>query len=390
VPSEPTADYGVTVWDVPDPPGTPYFQAVTVTPGATASVSFTVQGPAPEGEIQIVALDRQGRPLPGIEGRLIRQDGPPGFYEEFHTSVDPVLFTVPAGTYHVSLGWPEALFSQVVEVVDDEVTLATFDLPFPDLNDDFDDATPLEPGVAVTGTLFGSTFEPGEPTHWPGSSASGSVWFTFTSPTAQLVTISTEPGGSLTDTVLAVYTGTALDMLDLVTANDDPPESGLWSEVTFLAEPDTIYRVAVAAPLSPMELSPYTVLATVAPAPDSDGDGLLDVEELALGTDPLDPDTDGDGLPDGTDVEHVQAAIAALPDDALRSPLHRLASLVGFELVELSLTAGRTWPALILLAVLHLGLDGCGAAPDRNDWIVDCDAQVEVRTLVEALADSIL
>ena len=35
---------------------------------------------------------------------------------------------------------------------------------------------------------------------------------------------------------------------------------------------------------------------------DSDGDGLADVDELALGTDPTNPDTDGDGLSDGVEV----------------------------------------------------------------------------------------
>lgn len=34
---------------------------------------------------------------------------------------------------------------------------------------------------------------------------------------------------------------------------------------------------------------------------DSDGDGLTDIEEQRLGTDPLNPDTDGDGIPDGAD-----------------------------------------------------------------------------------------
>lgn len=38
-------------------------------------------------------------------------------------------------------------------------------------------------------------------------------------------------------------------------------------------------------------------------ATDSDGDGLTDAEELALGTDPNNPDTDGDGL---TDFEEVR------------------------------------------------------------------------------------
>lgn len=38
-------------------------------------------------------------------------------------------------------------------------------------------------------------------------------------------------------------------------------------------------------------------------AADSDGDGLTDAEELALGTDPHNPDTDNDGLTDGEEVK---------------------------------------------------------------------------------------
>ena len=37
---------------------------------------------------------------------------------------------------------------------------------------------------------------------------------------------------------------------------------------------------------------------------DTDGDGLSDAEEAALGTDPLNPDTDGDGLTDGFEVDN--------------------------------------------------------------------------------------
>ena len=36
--------------------------------------------------------------------------------------------------------------------------------------------------------------------------------------------------------------------------------------------------------------------------PDSDGDGLNDGQEVAIGTNPLNPDTDGDGLSDGEEV----------------------------------------------------------------------------------------
>ena len=45
---------------------------------------------------------------------------------------------------------------------------------------------------------------------------------------------------------------------------------------------------------------------------DSDGDGLTDEEEIALGTDPSNPDTDGDGLLDGTEVDI--AAGSGCPD----------------------------------------------------------------------------
>ena len=40
---------------------------------------------------------------------------------------------------------------------------------------------------------------------------------------------------------------------------------------------------------------------------DSDNDGLLDGEEVALGTDPLNPDTDGDGIIDGEDSDPLHA-----------------------------------------------------------------------------------
>jgi hypothetical protein len=36
---------------------------------------------------------------------------------------------------------------------------------------------------------------------------------------------------------------------------------------------------------------------------DTDGDGLTDAEEIRLGTNPLNPDTDGDGIPDGIEVK---------------------------------------------------------------------------------------
>ena len=42
--------------------------------------------------------------------------------------------------------------------------------------------------------------------------------------------------------------------------------------------------------------------AGTGPGTDTDGDGLTDAEELALGSDPLDADSDGDGVDDSTEV----------------------------------------------------------------------------------------
>jgi len=53
------------------------------------------------------------------------------------------------------------------------------------------------------------------------------------------------------------------------------------------------------------------VLSLTAPAApvDGDGDGLVDADEAALGTDPQDADSDGDGLPDGAEVGAVASPV---------------------------------------------------------------------------------
>jgi hypothetical protein len=44
------------------------------------------------------------------------------------------------------------------------------------------------------------------------------------------------------------------------------------------------------------------VVSSTAINVDSDGDGLTDVQEIMIGTDPFNPDTDGDGFSDGVEV----------------------------------------------------------------------------------------
>ncbi len=97
--------------------------------------------------------------------------------------------------------------------------------------------------LALRSNNTGATADPGEPAHANVPSATTSLWWEWTSPTANEVSIDTS--GSSYDTVLAVYTGTILDQLTPVAANDN--DSGkTTSRVTFTAKAGTTYQIAVA------------------------------------------------------------------------------------------------------------------------------------------------
>lgn len=110
-------------------------------------------------------------------------------------------------------------------------------------NDDFSGRFLLSGGSA---TAFGSTLnasgETGEPSH-AGSSPKSSIWWTWIAPANGLVTLST--AGSNFDTVLAVYSGTAVNALTRITSNDDETSNSLSSKVQFLATNGTTYQIAV-------------------------------------------------------------------------------------------------------------------------------------------------
>ena len=125
---------------------------------------------------------------------------------------------------------------------------------------------------------------------------------------------------------------------------------------------------------------------------DSDDDGLGDGLEVATASDPLDADTDDDGVPDGQDVEWLQTAIADIPDEAfqsMRSAGLRTALLNSLEVVENLVARGLIDEALLHIEQVRRSMDGCGAEPDSNDWIVDCDVQTQIRSLFDLLAANI-
>jgi hypothetical protein len=114
----------------------------------------------------------------------------------------------------------------------------------PPPNDNFSSAqTLLGTSPSVAGTSTNATKQAGEPNH-AGNAGGHSIWYDWTAPATKAVTIDTI--GSSFNTLLAVYTGSAVGSLTLVTNNDDiVPGSTLQSRVTFNAIASTTYHIAV-------------------------------------------------------------------------------------------------------------------------------------------------
>jgi Bacterial Ig domain/Calcineurin-like phosphoesterase/Immunoglobulin domain/Fibronectin type III domain len=113
----------------------------------------------------------------------------------------------------------------------------------PPANDDFDNAIPLTgPIVTATGSNVGATKQfPGEP-FISGNFGGASVWWTWTATASGETTVDTS--GSDFNTLLGVYTGTAVNQLTTVAANNDY-EGNQWSRVQFMAEAGTEYKIVV-------------------------------------------------------------------------------------------------------------------------------------------------
>jgi hypothetical protein len=99
--------------------------------------------------------------------------------------------------------------------------------------------------VSTRGSNVRASLERGEP-RVAGTPGGHSIWWSWTAPAAGRVTIST--AGSNFDTLLGVYTGTAVNKLSLVASNDEDSndDSGNGtSRVTFKAVAGKKYQIAV-------------------------------------------------------------------------------------------------------------------------------------------------
>ncbi len=111
-------------------------------------------------------------------------------------------------------------------------------------NDDFA-ARPrfANANLSLRSSNAGATAEAGEPAH-AGLPAAATLWWEWTAPASGNVSLTT--AGSAYDTVLAVYTGTALGALVPVAANDNDGGAAT-SRLAFAASAGTTYQIAVAA-----------------------------------------------------------------------------------------------------------------------------------------------
>jgi hypothetical protein len=122
------------------------------------------------------------------------------------------------------------------------ISIASFTAIAAPSNDNFSSPQTLN-GVSgtVSGNDFAATKQPGEPDH-AGNPGGKSVWYRWTAPSGGTWTFNTQ--GSSFDTLLAVYTGSALNNLVTVASNDNIPGTNT-SSVSFAATAGTTYLIAV-------------------------------------------------------------------------------------------------------------------------------------------------
>jgi hypothetical protein len=106
-------------------------------------------------------------------------------------------------------------------------------------NDNFANAQSLSGSTGqVTGTNVSASREEGEP-----GGGTTSIWYRWQAPGVGTARFTTS--GSSFDTLLSVYTGSNVNALTAIASNDDDPNAGIQSTVTFSGKPGTIYYIAI-------------------------------------------------------------------------------------------------------------------------------------------------
>jgi len=124
------------------------------------------------------------------------------------------------------------------------------------------------------------------------------------SPNAQISIVNGDRNVSIGDSVTITAQATdesGLDISSSISWSTGKGQTGAGNTFTLTDSQLSTYQVT-AQILNAENLPVSTSITVNFIEPDADADGLSDVAETALGTDPLNPDSDGDGLNDGFEV----------------------------------------------------------------------------------------
>jgi len=155
--------------------------------------------------------------------------------DDYYNTQSRVVFDAVGGTtYHISVDGYADLTGDII-----------LNLAMAPANDDFVNAAAVT-GASVSGSSIGATQEVGESSSAGTSGEINTVWWTWEATKNELVEFNTF--GSNFDTLLAIYEGSSVTSLRLVTANDDT--DGYQSQVVFQTVAGTTYHIAVDGLLS--------------------------------------------------------------------------------------------------------------------------------------------
>lgn len=122
---------------------------------------------------------------------------------------------------------------------------------------------------------------------------------------------------------------------------------------------------------------------------DADGDRLGDGTEVRYGTNPRDKDSDNDSIVDSQDVSWIDDLVRALKPTAFAPSMDATMFTARFGKAERRIHNGHLAAGRFVLDEIRAHIDGCGTMADGDDWLVDCEAQREIRAAVDVVQSNL-